>query len=52
MMMMIFASYLILVHWFLFCHFQVIPAKAPEEGTENYGGSAGASCCTHSCIKK
>jgi hypothetical protein len=29
-----FVSYVTLVHWFMFCHFQVVPAEAFEEGTE------------------
>jgi hypothetical protein len=41
-----FLSYVTLVHWFLFCHFQVIPAEASEVRTANYGDGAGAAAPT------
>jgi len=30
-------------HWFLFCHFQVVPAEASAEVTQNSGGGAEAA---------
>ena len=32
-----------LVHWFLFCHFQVVPAEASAEVTQNSGDGAEAA---------
>jgi len=48
----IFVSYVTLVHWFLFCRFQVVPAEASEEGTENYGDGAGAAAPTPATSQK
>jgi hypothetical protein len=47
-----FVNYVTLVHWILFCHFQIIPTEASEEGTENYGDGAGTATPTPASSQK
>jgi len=47
-----FVSSVTLVHWFLFCHFRIVPAEASEEGTEHYDDGAGVYAPTPTSSKK